>query len=452
MKVNWFSPLPPARTGVACYATHVIEALAKEHELVLWTSQADVERGLARSGRIVRFEDGEPPWRALNDADLSLYHIGNNAEFHGDILAVSRQSAGVVVLHDLRLHDMLFMLSTHVWRDPAKYLEMMERWYGDEGLRAAKAFRAGGLSPQWMSQKFPLTREAAVNATGVVTHYDALDAMDEMPACPWVWLPHPYAAMDEAAYAKVRALRARRQSPPFRLLVFGFLGRNRRVDVILQAFAQVRERRRFHLDVCGELWDGDRIRALIRELGLGDQVSLNGFLSDQELHERLIDTDLALNLRYPSMGEASGSQCRIWDYGIPSLVTQTEWYASLPPNAVGFVRTDYEMDDIREHLEAFLGDPKAYAGKGENGRRELRNYDPARYADAVLRFAAESRHYASRLAALSLAERTGNEAGRWLAGDSAPPLFDRIEKEIYAAFAGPERNASSAAATNPAGR
>lgn len=172
-------------------------------------------------------------------------------------------------------------------------------------------------------------------------------------------------------------------------------------------------------------------------------MSLHGFVSDAELDLKLTAADLALNLRYPSMGEASGTQCRLWDYGIPTVVTQVQWYASLPEDSVGFVRPDHEIEDIRAHLESFLAGPEVYAAKGEKGRQELRKYDPAQYARDRVQFAAQSRTYVPRLAALSLAERTGRETREWLHRNSAPALFDRVENEICSTFGGPAGKGST---------
>ncbi len=39
MKINWFSPLPPARTDIAEYTVRVLPGLIKNCQLELWTDQ-----------------------------------------------------------------------------------------------------------------------------------------------------------------------------------------------------------------------------------------------------------------------------------------------------------------------------------------------------------------------------------------------------------------------------
>ena len=71
MNVGYFSPLPPAKTGVADYAEALLDALRMHGE--------------------VRIDDA--------NADVALYHIGNN-QLHGAIYDRALAHPGIVVLHD----------------------------------------------------------------------------------------------------------------------------------------------------------------------------------------------------------------------------------------------------------------------------------------------------------------------------------------------------------------
>jgi len=172
---------------------------------------------------------------------------------------------------------------------------------------------------------------------------------------------------------------------------------------------------------------------------LSSLVKLPGFLPESLVEQKLSTADLAINLRYPSMGEASGSQLQFWDYGLPTLVTRTGWYASLPEDAVAFVRPEREVADIQAHLRAFLADPGAFRAMGERGRRALKNHDPESYVDAMTRFAAEVLRLAPRLSALALARRIGSDLTEWLPAAASPYLLERASQEIYAIFEGRRR-------------
>src|SRR5260370_738617 len=89
MRIAWFSPLPPARTGIADYSASVLPLLDAA--------------GLA----IDRFEERNPHdfvWhhpRAPHD--LSAYQLGN-APWHDFMWGYLFRYPGLVVRHDARLH------------------------------------------------------------------------------------------------------------------------------------------------------------------------------------------------------------------------------------------------------------------------------------------------------------------------------------------------------------
>jgi glycosyltransferase involved in cell wall biosynthesis len=201
---------------------------------------------------------------------------------------------------------------------------------------------------------------------------------------------------------------------------------------VLDALAATPERRQFRLDTCGRLWDESQIREQIERLRLGSLVHLHGFLSEDEVERKLSTAHVAINLRYPSMGEASLSQLQFWDYGLPTMVTRTGWYTSLPEDAAAFVRPEEEVRDIQAHLRAFLSDPEAFQARGERGRRSLRNNDPERYVEEIVQFAGEALRFAPRVPALALAHKVGSDLSAWLPPSAGSYLLDRASQEIVA--------------------
>src|SRR5262249_38055921 len=143
-----------------------------------------------------------------------------------------------------------------------------------------------------------------------------------------------------------RAATAQPDRAPYRLIVFGHSGPNRRLDVLLQTLAEFPARDQFRLDIYGELGDNERVQSWINSRHLEGLVAVHGFVPEAALDTALSRAHLAVNLRYPTMGESSGGQLRIWDHALPSLVTREGWYASLPEDVVAFVRPNHEITDI----------------------------------------------------------------------------------------------------------
>src|SRR5947208_1304141 len=88
MRVAWFSPLPPVRSGIAAYSAEVLPRL---------TAHFDIECFTETSAH-------DFVWSARRRAyDLVVYQLGN-APFHDYMWAYLVAYPGLVVLHDARLH------------------------------------------------------------------------------------------------------------------------------------------------------------------------------------------------------------------------------------------------------------------------------------------------------------------------------------------------------------
>ena len=100
MRLDWFSPLPPAPTDIARSMAQLLPALAARAEVRLWTDRDEWDPALEELAEVRRYRADQVPWEELNRSDLCIYHLGNAKEFHAAIWSVSRRHSGLVVLHD----------------------------------------------------------------------------------------------------------------------------------------------------------------------------------------------------------------------------------------------------------------------------------------------------------------------------------------------------------------
>jgi glycosyltransferase involved in cell wall biosynthesis len=429
MKINWFCPLPPAKTSIADdYLAGILPSLSKHSELTLWTDQSSWHRELENSATIRRYEPRRISSPELHQADVTFYNIGNNHLFHASIWQVSRRHPGIVVLHDLRVHNFFDSLYRGQWRDVAGYLTEMRRHYGDEGVRAAmELVNSGGANIDFMSEHFPLTELALENCLAVLVHtqeaFEQVEALKQWPVT-LASLPRTLPTDRDADAALSPA------PPPYRLIMFGYMGRNRRLEAVLEALGALPERDSFRLDIFGELADGRSLRGRIVKLGLDRLVQLHGYTAETELNKALRSSHLAINLRYPTMGEASGSQLRIWYHALPSLVTKVGWYSALSPETVAHVRPEHEVEDIQSQLRAFLNHPEQFMKMGRRGLQVLREqHDPEIYTRTILDLAANVRQFRVRKSAYDSARRAGTIMGSWTSKAGPEPI--RIAEKIY---------------------
>jgi ubiquinone/menaquinone biosynthesis C-methylase UbiE/glycosyltransferase involved in cell wall biosynthesis len=420
MILNWFSPLPPAKTGIAAYTARILPSLHRRAHIVLWTDQAEYDSNLKNYAEVRHYQLGQIDWTELNRGDISFYHIGNNRFFHGAIWQVSRSHPGIVILHDLYLQNFFAGLYRDQWNDRNGYVGHMEEYYGLKGRKDAELFWNRFLTIDDMIKLYPLTPLAVDNALGVLVHSaHARDKPTWKNPCPVVYAPLPYPAAPRSpetqSAARVSA------GPPYRIVTFGHIGANRQLDALLQAIAELPERDQFRLDIYGELWDENHVLRQIQVLGLEKLVTCHGFVAEAELAAALDSSHLGINMRYPTMGEASLSQLQMWDHALPTLVTRVGWYATCPEDAVAFVQPGHEIKDVQAHLETFLLDPQRFMKIGERGRRILEEqHAPEVYTQAVLDIAAQAQRFQANAAAYQLTKRVAGEMRIW--GHAVPHL------------------------------
>lgn len=409
MKLNWFSPLLPAKTDVAHYTLRVVSELSKHIEIVLWTDSTEWDRKLEQYAQIEHYQLNFLSWSEINSADINIYHIGNNAKFHRVIWEISRKCPGIIVLHDLKLHDFFASIYREKKQDKNAYFQEMIRYYGRECKQVAEDFWQGRLTTEFMTEHYPLTPLAIEDAVGAIVHNkEAYQILSEQNHFLLGYTSLPYAS-------KIDRQKERSANKSlYRLIVFGYINTNRRLESILEALADLPEKNRFYLDIYGELWHDNYIRQRIEHFRLNKLVKIHGFVSEDVLETALSNADLAINLRYPTMGEASGSQLRIWSHALPSLVTKIGWYATLPEDTVIFIEPNREIEDIQQQLRNLLLKPEEFFEIGKRGKKFLQQHHaPEAYAQAIINFAEQALKYRAYPSVNYAVKKVGEEMANW---------------------------------------
>jgi glycosyltransferase involved in cell wall biosynthesis len=389
-RLHWVSPLPPAETDIANYTARLLPALAERAEVVLWTDQEAWDPALERHAAVRRAApdadfpmplEGLPPLDT--GAEAVFFHIGNSWLHHAGALRLARRVPGVVVLHDLAIQDLLRGMVEHGVFAAEDYRAEMAQRHGERGRAAAGQVLSGRLRPSDAAMRFPLFEAALPRAVAALTHTEpGADRVAATGLLPVYRLDLPFAPGGERPAARAA-------DGPLRLAQFGFIAPNRRLDQVLEALAAVRGRVDFRFDVFGTLWDAPHVRAKIDRLGLADRVHLRGFAPEAELDAALAEAHLVFNLRFPSMGEASGSQLRIWNASAASVVSETGWYAGLPEDCAFRVPVRDEVEALAALLLRLDRDRGAAEAVGRAGRaRLLALHTPERYAEGLVEAAA----------------------------------------------------------------
>jgi glycosyltransferase involved in cell wall biosynthesis len=326
-------------------------------------------------------------------------------------------------MHDVFMHDSVAH-SYQIRHDRPGYLAMMQSLYGPRGRRDAALYWDGALRMPQIGRRYTCAPYILDTSLGAIVHSRmAARTLRRELDLPVAELPLPYPARRDPA--------PHTGPPPWRLIVFGYLGSNRCLDQTLTALANACEPRQFHLHIYGDLEDRAPLFALIERLGLQDLVTVHGFVPEVELDRELATAHLAINLRFPTKGEASYSQLRIWSHALPSLVSRIGWYAELPEDAVVFVRPGALVEDLTEHLNQYAAAPERYIATGMTGHRYfVENHSTEKYAAAIMEMARHAGDYRGRWCASLLADRAAEALAGWFDPSTLPEYAEHVGQAI----------------------
>jgi glycosyltransferase involved in cell wall biosynthesis len=380
MRIDYVSPLPPVRSGIADYSVDLLPHLS---------ALADV-RLIHLPGQLVAPEVAAQ-WplvdaaRTGEDGRTPLYQMGNN-RWHEGVLDLAMRLPGVLTLHDVLLHHLL--LDVTLGRELYEpYVERLARDHGWIG-RAAAVIKRWGAYGDAAVFALPAHRALLRRQRGVLVHsaWAAEVIGEEDPeirvrAIPMgVPLPPP---ADRAAGMLLRRRFGLPEDAPV-LGSFGFQTPIKRTAAVVRALAAP-GLERVHLLVVGEVSPTVDLEGEARRAGVAERVHLTDFLPYEDFEASIAAVDLCLNLRYPTAGETSASLLRVMALGCPAIVSDYAQFADLPNSvALQVPLGDGEAEALAAQLRELLAHPERLRKMGAAARELVRTrHDPAGSAAAV---------------------------------------------------------------------
>jgi glycosyltransferase involved in cell wall biosynthesis len=370
-RLAFFSPLPPAATGIADYSVDVLRILSPSHVVDAFHDQPEVD--VARLPPACRAHPAGAFFERhrARPYDLAVYQLGNGVA-HAFLYGFLSRFPGLLVLHDLVLHHArarTFLESPEAVAyaaDPSSAplreaaLAQLQRYrdevaydYPERAQRIATAQleTAGDLLP-YAYPLFRLPVEAS-RATAAHNAYMVGAIRAEVPDATVVAVGMPMARVAVSPEAVART-RGRHGIAAGELVVgsFGLLTREKRIDALARAASRARALGlALRLLLVGPVPDPSGLWRRLTELGLRDVTIMTGRVPAEELPAYIEAVDVAVHLRYPTARETSAALLRVLAQGRASVVSDLENLAELPHDAV--LRAD-ATDEEGSTLRAIL--------------------------------------------------------------------------------------------------
>jgi glycosyltransferase involved in cell wall biosynthesis/SAM-dependent methyltransferase len=327
--------MPPSKSGIADYSQALIAEMSKQADLAV-------------------FDSASKPYRP-SDFDIALYHLGNNP-FHDFVYDAALRHPGVVVMHEANLHHLVAHVTIRRG-DWEGYLAECEYNGGLVALAYAQRVRRLEVGPDY--EGIAMTRRLIETSRGVVAHsqFVACETQRQGFAGPVAVIAHG-ASIPETNRNATRYLLGIDESTPL-IGAFGFLKPYKRIAESLRALRRlVRLDPRVRMILVGEPHPDLPVERLIRTLGLSEHVRVLGFVPIEDFVDYIGACDIVLNLRYPTVGETSGSLQRALGLGKAVIVSDVGSFSELRDDICLKVPVGREEEDtIFEYLNTLVSRP-----------------------------------------------------------------------------------------------
>ena len=337
MTVGFYSPLPPASTGVADYSASLLKALQP----------------------LVRVHVNA-------DGDVCVYHLGNN-HLHRDIYSRALERPGVAILHDAVLHHFFLGTLNH-----DRYVEEFVFNYGEWSRPQAETLwreRArSAVDPRYFA--YAMLRRVAGISRAVIVHNPGAAAVVRAhdPQVQVFEIPHLLDPPPAVLPSQIERVRKswNIDRGTFVFGIFGHLRESKRLNICLSAFEMIRDQTDCALLVCGNFVTGELERKMAPLLNKPGILRM-GYAPEPDFWEIAHATDACLNLRYPAAGETSGIAMRLMGAGKPVILTASEETSGLPEGTCLRVDPGAAETEMLAQYMKWLATERQWAG--EIGRR-----------------------------------------------------------------------------------
>jgi len=345
------TPWPPDRSGIADFARDLAIGLVEAgHTVDVFTH---AKNPAAVDGVTIVPVPLEWDGAELDAYPHRLFQLGNHADYHGWMLGAMTSRPGVVQVHDYVLHHLLIGLTRGI-DDWPTYVRAVREWYGDETAERAETALVGKARPLWEATEvieFPFFEFFVSHAAGVIVHsrFAASRIVKRLPRLSMRQVAQTY-----------RHETVRRRSVLRRIGIFGGVQANKRIDWVVQAFEMLNATLKpVEVVVVGTI-EGPSEALVARAKALPDlTIRFTGRLEEDAFIAEFEQTDLCISLRHPTMGETSAVVMRALQHGVPTIVSDTGWYAELP-GAVKKIPLENAPYVLSSLIARLLNEPDLY--------------------------------------------------------------------------------------------
>jgi len=369
-KVAWVSPFPPQRSGIANYSYWLIQTLSSHLDIDLYYDHQPPSMELQDQFDTFPLGDFAKRFKSYDEV---IYHLGNNSVFHKEIYKLAWNFPGTVVLHDYNLRA--FMREAfHHKSDDQFYRWALANGDDEEGNKGLQGL-LHRLIPATVTS--PMSH-AVVNRSrkAIVHHRWVRDQFADGRHIEVI--PHFAKLNCRPTPEQIKNFKNKFAIRPghFVLSCLGFINSNKLPNLQIQVVKRlIEDGYPVQMVFAGE--PAPDVEPVVSEIRSGkhrEDIIFTGYLEEQEYFSAIFASDIVVNLRNPSMGEASGTLMHALAAAKPTIVSDINQYREFPDKVCWKVVHDGNQADVLyEYLRTMLWDRSLRIAISQNASNYVRN-------------------------------------------------------------------------------
>jgi glycosyltransferase involved in cell wall biosynthesis len=403
-KISFWSPLNPRPSGVSDYSELLLAELGKCADVHLFLDGYQPSN-LALFDLFPTFDSRAFPYISHRHSyDIILYQVGNNP-LHRYMYRPILDWPGIVTFHDVCIYHFIHAVLA-LGGNPEEFWQEVAYSEGPEVVKKARVDYLKGTLDDYL---LLLNKRLVTASRGVITHSEwAAKQLQKHNGTPPIRvIPHGMLFLEDEGMRFGRLVRQLLGLPEkgFVFGVFGNLHRVKRLPVVLRAFARVhKEYPETGLFIMGRVDPsaiGD-IDPLQQDPQAARAQGIHLYLAYASYELMLMAmqaVNVAINLRYPTAGETSGSLSTLLGFGKPTIVSAVGSFTEYPDDCCPKIPIDdNEEDTLFRHMLGVVKDESHYRRAVRCAYEYSRNRTWSHCAQGYLDFIEEvlSDHHSSQ--------------------------------------------------------
>jgi len=387
MKIAWFTPFNK-KSAIGRYSQYATQVLSKYANVDIFISNKE---NLHDTSLSTVHYTSKNVLSLLKDYDICIYNIGDYTEYHASIYETMCNCPGIVIVHDLCLHNFFWGYYNLYLHKPEEYINILISLYGKKNaymiLDASRAFET------WSALNlldYHMTDLLCPYSLGFVAHSkyheSKLKSIYDGPICivPLLYkndwdIDNKDKDFDGYDSSKIN------------LLTVGNINSNKRIHSTISAIGSNQKlRQKINLTCIGSLENKEYVEKLnrqITEMNLTENIRLLGFVENEQLSNYYTFADASVNLRYPAFEGASASLVEQMQLGKTVIVSDTGVYSEIPNDCVIKIDPKNEVEELRQVLLNLINNPSKRKSYGANAKAYVKEtFSPDKYGEKLYNF------------------------------------------------------------------